>query len=341
MPNPARIAATVAAIDSIGAGGPVSTSTLMAHGLTRAQLKSAAARDAVIQIQHGIWLTRSALDGAASGDEHLLLAVQAALVAFPGCAVSHWTAGQLHGLPLPPGGEWERRPWFVSQDTPFGMWPAVHLTRIKGRSIASRSRTPWIHVHGGHQKVTPIMCRGVPSTDVLTTAIDLGCETSARWALAIMDAAVRHSLGPNIGLQPVRREVLATLRLHVRRPGIRRVRRIVPFINPAAESALESISRWQMHRGRIPAPAINVEVRGADGRTYRADFSWEAHGVLGEADGLGKYADVQDLRAEKRRQIALEQAGWRVVRWGWDEAVWQPRLLIALLRQALAMPPRQ
>ena len=91
-----------------------------------------------------------------------------------------------------------------------------------------------------------------------------------------------------------------------------------------------------MHRARIPPPEVNVEIRGSDGRTYRGDFCWRAQRVLGEADGMEKYASLDDLKAEKRRQLALEQAGWRIVRWGWEEAVWRPRQMVAMIRGALA-----
>lgn len=65
--------------------------------------------------------------------------------------------------------------------------------------------------------------------------------------------------------------------------------------------------------------------------------------MAGEFDGRGKYdelaapgqspADV--VRREKRRQEAIEDEGWVVVRWGWDE-VREPRLLRTKLLRAFA-----
>jgi very-short-patch-repair endonuclease len=48
-----------------------------------------------------------------------------------------------------------------------------------------------------------------------------------------------------------------------------------------------------------------------------------------------KYSTPEDLLAEKRRQESLEQAGWRVVRWDWNEGVVQPHLMVARLAAAL------
>lgn len=341
MPDPSRIAATVVGVRRIGGDDPVQLSSLIEGGLTRAQVRAAAARNELFQIQRGIWLARESWEEVKDTEDQLRLAARAALMAFPGCVVSHATAAQLHGLPVPPSEEWSRRTWLTTPDMAIGDWPIVHLTRIKGRSIASRSYAPWVQVHGGHGKVTSHQVEGVPITDVMTTAVDVSCSTSTRWALAIMDAAIRRTFGPSIEFDFIRREIRGRISRHVRRPGIRRVRRVTPLVNPAAESALESISRWHMHRARIPAPELNVDVLGSDGKNYRADFYWKAQRVIGEADGMGKYMTIEDLHAEKRRHLALEQAGWRVVRWDWQQALWQPRQVVSLVRAALEMPSRR
>lgn len=345
MPNPTRIARTVARALAIGGGGPVRTTDLLSGGLTPAQVKAAVASGALVGFQRGIWLPLEAWDVAESGVQ-LRLAARAALLAFPGCVISHHTAAVLHGLPLPVTTEWSRRRWFGDAgDNCNGVAsgyerPTIHLTRLAGRSQASRSTTPWVHIHGGHKKIIASTVDDFPCTDLLTTAIDMGCETSSRWALAILDAAIRAQFGLDFDRRSLQAQIRQQLGRHVGRPGIRRVRRLVSFIEPASESALESISRWQMHRGRIPAPRCNVVVVGADGREYRADFLWETERVIGEADGMGKYESIADVHAEKRRQSALEQAGWRVVRWNWQQAVMQPRVMIALVRSALSLPPR-
>lgn len=340
MPNPGRIAHTVARAAEIGSGRPVRTQALLEGGLTKAQVKSAVANEALFGFQRGIWLPRD-IWASADDDARLGLAARAALMAFPGCVISHHTAAILHGLPLPDEAEWSRRTWIGDEESRRDEdLPTIHLTRLEGRSQTSRATAPWVHIHGGHNKIAPSTASGLPCTDLLTTAIDMGCETSARWALAILDAAARAEFGSDVP-RPVMFSVVRTrLRHHVGRPGIRRVRRLVPCIEPAAESALESISRWQLHRGRVPAPRCNVVVVGADGREYRADFVWDDHRVIGEADGMGKYESIEDLRLEKRRQVALEQAGWRVIRWTWQQALWQPRDMIGLVRSALGMNAR-
>jgi hypothetical protein len=53
--------------------------------------------------------------------------------------------------------------------------------------------------------------------------------------------------------------------------------------------------------------------------------------TVGEADGLSKYTDVAVLRAEKQRQLGIEDAQLEVVRWSWGEMWRTPELVAARL----------
>ena len=58
-----------------------------------------------------------------------------------------------------------------------------------------------------------------------------------------------------------------------------------------------------------------------------ADFGWPQFRTVGEFDGLVKYGALlrpgQDpadaVVAEKRREDAIREEGWRVTRWIWNE----------------------
>jgi hypothetical protein len=62
------------------------------------------------------------------------------------------------------------------------------------------------------------------------------------------------------------------------------------------------------------------------------DFYWPELGVVGEADGRGKYTD-DALWKEKLRHEALMDRGLVVERWGWSVAR-RPAVLVARLEQA-------
>lgn len=124
-------------------------------------------------------------------------------------------------------------------------------------------------------------------------------------------------------------------------PGIQRATRVVDLADPNCESALESISRVAMHTEGLPAPRTQVVISDANGPFARVDFLWDDERVIGEADGLAKYEpdgrrSVRDIvRAEKRREERLADAGYEVVRWGWEDAQ-TPARLAQRLRAAFA-----
>ena len=107
--------------------------------------------------------------------------------------------------------------------------------------------------------------------------------------------------------------------------GVRRLGGLFRLLEPRLEGALESISWWRFDEFGVPVPVPQAWVRGSSGRLYRVDFLWGA--LVGEADGLGKYADQSSVMREKRRQTDIELPGRSVIRWGWDEAWRHPERL--------------
>jgi very-short-patch-repair endonuclease len=70
-----------------------------------------------------------------------------------------------------------------------------------------------------------------------------------------------------------------------------------------------------MVRAGFPLPELQVAIETPLGTAY-VDCLWRAQMVVGEADGIQKYDKDSALSNEKLRQEALEQLGYRVVRWG-------------------------
>ena len=68
-----------------------------------------------------------------------------------------------------------------------------------------------------------------------------------------------------------------------------------------------------------------------DGRTYFLDLGLEEFVFDWEFDGLGKTATPEDLRAEKRRELALRRIGWDVQRFEWRELFAPERLVRRML----------
>jgi hypothetical protein len=104
------------------------------------------------------------------------------------------------------------------------------------------------------------------------------------------------------------------------------------------ESPLESGSSIVMHRFEPPSLKPQVSIYDQRGRfVAKVDFAWLRRGVVGEADGRGKYADGEDplavFDAEKDRQARLEALGLVVVRWNGRHLLGDPPVLVQRLRR--------
>lgn len=102
-----------------------------------------------------------------------------------------------------------------------------------------------------------------------------------------------------------------------RTPGIQRARRAFALADARHESVAESLAAYDLDLLRYSVtPQWPLTV---DGQECRSDFRVDGTNVLIEVDGMGKYADPDALRAEKRREQALRHAGYEIVRLTWED----------------------
>ena len=103
---------------------------------------------------------------------------------------------------------------------------------------------------------------------------------------------------------------------------------MIDFADPRAESPLESVSRVTMLRAGLPTPDLQVEIIDESGWVATCDFGWREFGVVGEADGAGKYAPAlaqgqspqQAVAATLARDEGIRRSGWWPSHWGWATA---------------------
>jgi hypothetical protein len=284
-------------------------------------------------LRRGIFILRGNWDEG-SIDQRRLWAARAALLAFSTAFASHGTAAWLHGLP-------EYRLDRIDNESV----PPTHVTRM-----GAARHDDWLRVHGCDTTLDQVTTlRGIASTDLIRTSIELAANRSLAAAVVFLDAAMRTAVEEQFGAAEVRCAVLRadvcqSLRHHwgpglipyARHRWVTRVRLAVDLADPASESVLESLSRVAIHGSPWPLPRCGVPVIGDDGNVYWVDMLWEDRRLIGEADGAVKYTDPVRLLAEKRRQEALEGRGYRFVRWGWAEVVPDPTVMLRRLGRALA-----
>jgi hypothetical protein len=257
-------------------------------------------RGAWTPLQRGAYLEGGSAD--LTREARHLLAVRATTVGLRTPAVlSHASAAVLHGLPV----------WGI----PLAR---VHITRrpparsdtgARLRSHVARLPDDHITVVGEHAVTT-----------VARTVVDLAACLPFAPALAVADAALRAGTPPE--------DLRGALDFVAGTRGTRAARRVVEAADRRSESVGESRSRAVMLQLGLPRPDLQVEVRSPDGRLIgRSDFGWRKQRVLGEFDGLIKYGrllrpgqDAGDaVFEEKRREDALRDEDWGMVRWIWCE----------------------
>jgi hypothetical protein len=241
-------------------------------------------------------------------DRSLILAARAAARTRRGSVVSHHAAALIHGLPL-----LERSP------------------ELPALTVAPRSADGAVGARLHRATLTEdevVYVGDLPVTSVARTLVDLGRWAPTPSAVVTIDAALH--------LHHVTLEAIEAVLLRCWNwPRIRRAIRAVELANARSESPLESVSRLVLHRLRLPAPRLQQEIVGADGIFIgRVDFYWDEFGVVGEADGAGKYdRSLTALIEEKRRQEQLEDRNVVVTRWGWAQTR-QPSELRRLVTKA-------
>lgn len=121
--------------------------------------------------------------------------------------------------------------------------------------------------------------------------------------------------------------------------GVRRVINALKLADPRVETPLESLSWAAFLSAGILLPKPQALVRGESGTVWRVDFLFEGR-VIGECDGAIKYHAGHSLWQEKKRQMDLENAGYIVVRWTWEEIISHPQVVLARIALALSRTRR-
>ncbi len=268
-----------------------------AAGLTRHQVRQRVRASMWLPIARGSYAPdgERLFDGLDEHGRARMVHVQRAVAAAirnPGAVVTDASAALVHGLP--------------TLHIPDNVQLAVSAQRWSGTRSGIDFRTRNFHegeiVEGRVPVASPERCW-----------VDITRFGSLAHSLVTGDSALRNGL---INGDPT---LIDVQRWRGQR-GYRRLSRALDLLDGARESPLESSSFAYFVEHQLPTPLMQVEIRSrASGFIARVDFLWKAARVVGEADGLLKYADREAIYAEKRREDFLRSEGYTVVRWGWAD----------------------
>ena len=272
---------------------------LLADGYSSAELRRGVRTGGLVVLRRGFYVDHSAVPE--TPEERHALQVRATWPTLTSDAViSHASAAALLGLPL----------WRVRLDR-------VHVTRTRAHGGRVNPR---LHVHSASLAAGDVvLLGGLAVTSVARTVTDLARSLPFAEAVCVADAALHREL-----LTPD--EFAAAVAQAVRRPGVTAARRVAAFADGRSESPGESRSRVGMWLLGLPKPELQMPIATRLGVRH-ADFGWPEFRTVGEFDGLVKYSALlrpgqepgDAVIAEKRREDAIRDEGWRVTRWIWSE----------------------
>ncbi len=232
---------------------------------------------------------------------HLAESVEADLMAAilyagPGAMLSHATALWWHGL-------LGHRPAWIQVSTPR------RCASLPGVSVYARRSLKLVHK------------RRLPTTTVSQAVLDFASTASVDMVIqALAEADYRRVLDP-IELRALRGPGCSTLR--------RALRRHTPEL-AKTKSQLELAFRALCRRGEIPPYEVNHPLCG-----YTVDAFWPELGVVVELDGVEGHASPAQMRRDRRRDLRLRAAGYVVLRYSYDQIIYDSEAVLADLRAAL------
>jgi hypothetical protein len=216
--------------------------------------------------------------------------------------ISHQSAAVLLGLPV----------WGAPLDR-------VHITRCPPASSQAAGPLRCHVARLREDEVTSVAAFRV--TDVARTTLDLARSLPFENAVVSVDAALHEELLPRQRIEQRLFDIAGTR-------GSRHAARVIRFADGRSGSVGESRSRVVLAGLGLAPTALQYEITTSSGEfVARTDFAWEEDRIVGEFDGRIKYGRLlrpgqvpgDAVFEEKRREDAIRDTGWEVVRWTWGD----------------------
>jgi Protein of unknown function (DUF559) len=241
------------------------------------------------------------------------LRCRALLLVLPSDAVfSHFTAGELYGLPL--------------------THPLIHV------SVSSPQRRPGPRAGLQFHESVPVadtrIYRGFPLTTPERTFVDLAERLDLVELVILGDAMLRRSLASRESL----REAVAAA---ARRRGVCLAREALPILCDGVDSPMETRLRLLLVFAGLPCPEINVDIFDGHGHWLsRPDLLYGEVKIAMEYEGDIHRTDKRQWRADMTRHELLHDLGWVVLRFHADDVLLRPHQTLERVRYWLSLRSR-
>lgn len=213
-----------------------------------------------------------------------------------------------------------------------GFLPGVlELTvRRGGERRPGRAR---VHQSTDLDRIEPVLRRGIPTTPLDRTVLDLGAVLRFEDYLLVVERVVRSGA-------LTWRDLLDVLVRHARRgrDGVGRLRAALEdgYGATPTDSDFEVLVERLLRDAGLPRPVRQHVVVDRTGRPVaRIDLAFPAARLAIELDGRAYHSDPTAFERDRSRQNELVLLGWTVLRFTWQQFLDRPDRLVAEVRAAL------
>lgn len=213
----------------------------------------------------------------------------------PGAVLSHQTAAELIGVPLP-------------RALTYDGGSAIHC---RGPDLTSPTVGSLVVVHQPLPR-RAISHSGLVMSHPLSALQDIAPKLSHVELVVALDAVAADRFGTSLR---VRRTEMAEAVGELRGRGAPALRRALPHVRERSWSPMETKLRLLMLRHGFPEPALNVPVlEEATGIEFYIDLAYPDERIAIEYDSEDHRKDRKIWQKDLNKTDALHEVGWKVVR---------------------------
>lgn len=289
-------------------GWAFSRQDALQFGATDVELRNWCASGAVVRCGHGAYFVAD-VGGGTYDAESMRRRIRAVLLALgDDYFATHQSAVAAWDLPavasLDPG--------------------QVHIGHQGGRRWSRRNQ---VRLHRVRHNAPVCRSNEIRTVSAAYGIAQVGASAGLEAAVIAADAALQRGLTTISQLTDAVAEMRGS-------PGCSRLTTLTDLVDSRSESPGESRLRLILRASGV-AVTPQVEIRDEAGRfVARVDLALDDSNVVIEFDGMLKYRGSSNSEAlvnEKRRQVAIERLGYRVVRYVWADLD-DPERVLTLLR---------
>jgi hypothetical protein len=204
---------------------------------------------------------------------------------------------------------------------------ATEQTRIDVTAPRSRDGVPGIRLHTSRsldEKDTTSHER-IPITTIARTLLDL--------AATVPESRLERALAQAERLQLYdHRAITNVIERNNGHRGKGALARATAQEPKLTRSELEAMFLALVRRAGLPEPDANSSLDAPDHPGLEPDFYWPAHRLVVETDGWETHKTKAAFKSDRRKDAALTSAGYRVMRFTYEDVVYEPDTVVARLR---------